>query len=161
MEPTTKTSTATTIPDATPYVETVDTSFLETLVGYNARRTALFVIEQFMQRMAPFGLRTVDFSVLSLITHNPGITSRQLCANLSILAPNLVAMVNALEKKKLIVRKPHPLDGRAMGLHLTAKGQKLMVEAEKAVNQLELDATARLTAAERKTLLVLLKKVYK
>ncbi|QTN27126.1 winged helix-turn-helix transcriptional regulator [Rhodoferax sp. AJA081-3] len=145
----------------TPYVDTVDTSFLETLVGYNARRTALFVIEQFMPRMAAFDLRTVDFSVLSLITHNPGITSRQLCGNLNILAPNLVAMVNALEKKKLIVRKPHPLDGRAMGLHLTAKGQKLMVEAEKVVNQLELDATAKLSAAERKTLLALLKKVYK
>jgi len=145
----------------TPYVETVDASFLETLVGYNARRAALVVIDQFMQRMAPFDLRTVDFSVLSLITHNPGITSRQLCANLNILAPNLVAMINSLEKKKLIARKPHPLDGRAMGLHLTAKGQKLMVEAEKAVNQLELDATNRLTAAERKTLLVLLKKIYK
>ena len=145
----------------TPYVETVDTSFLETLVGYNARRAALVVIEEFMQRMAPFDLRTVDFSVLSLITHNAGITSRQLCSHLNILAPNLVAMVNALEKKKLIVRKPHPLDGRAMGLHLTAKGQKLMAEAEVVANQLELDVTNRLTATERKTLLTLLKKIYK
>lgn len=147
--------------DETPYVETVDTSFLETLVGYNARRAALVVIDQFMQRMAPFDLRTVDFSVLSLITHNPGITSRQLCSNLNILAPNLVAMINSLEKKKLIVRKPHPLDGRAMGLHLTAKGQTLMAEAEEAVSQLEVEATNGLSATERKTLLVLLKKIYK
>ena len=145
----------------TPYVDTVDASFLETLVGYNARRAALVVIDQFMQRMEPFDLRTVDFSVLSLITHNPGITSRQLCSNLNILAPNLVAMINALEKKKLIARKPHPLDGRAMGLHLTTKGQKLMVEAEKAVTQLEIDATNGLNATERKNLLVLLKKIYK
>lgn len=144
-----------------PSVEKVDTSYLESLIGYNARRAALSVIEVFLDRMAVYGLRPVDFSVLSLITHNPGITSRQLCGNLNILAPNLVAMVNALEKKKLIVRKPHPLDGRAMGLHLTAKGQELMVEAEKVVNQLELDATSKLTAAERKTLLALLKKVYK
>ncbi len=145
----------------TPYVETVDTSFLETLVGYNARRAALVVIDQFIQRMEPFDLRTVDFSVLSLIKHNPGITSRQLCSHLNILAPNLVAMINSLEKKKVIVRKPHPLDGRAMGLHLTPKGQKLVVEAEKAVSQLEMDATSGLTATERKTLLVLLKKIYK
>ncbi len=144
-----------------PYVDRVDAGFLESLVGYNARRVALVVIDQFIQRMAVFDLRTVDFSVLSLITHNPGITSRQVCTNLSILAPNLVAMINSLEKKKLIVRQPHPLDGRAMGLHLTAKGQKLMTEAEKAVNQLELDATNRLTAAERKTLLAMLKRVYK
>ncbi len=147
--------------NATPFVETVDAGFLETLVGYSARRASLVVIAEFMQRMATFDLRTVDFSVLSLITHNPGITSRQLCSTLSIQAPNLVAMVDNLEKKrKLIVRRPHPQDGRAMGLHLTAKGKTLMVEAEKAVGELEISATGRLTATERKTLLVLLKKVY-
>ncbi len=146
----------------TPYVETVDASFLETLVGYSARRASLVIIAEFMQRMAEFDLRTVDFSVLSLVTHNPGITSRQLCSALSIQAPNLVAMVDNLEKKrKLIVRRPHPLDGRAMGLHLTPKGKTLMAEAERAVGELEISATGRLTAAERKTLLSLLKKVYK
>ncbi len=145
----------------TPYVETVDAGFLETLVGYSARRASLVVIAEFMQRMAEFDLRTVDFSVLSLVTHNPGITSRQLCSALSIQAPNLVAMVDNLEKKrKLIVRRPHPLDGRAMGLHLTPKGRTLMTQAEKAVGELEIRATNRLTAAERKTLLGLLKKVY-
>jgi hypothetical protein len=51
------------------------------------------VIEVFLQRMAPCGLRPVDFSVLSLITHNPGITSRQLCTTLGILPPNIVGMV--------------------------------------------------------------------
>ena len=30
----------------------------------------------FLQRMAFYDLRPVDFSVLSLVTHNPGITSR-------------------------------------------------------------------------------------
>ncbi len=145
----------------TPHVETVDTSFLETLVGYNARRAALVVIEEFMQRMAVFDLRTVDFSVLSLIHHNAGITSRQLCSHLNILAPNLVAMVNGLEKRKLIVRKPHPLDGRAMGLHLTPKGQALIQEAEPVADQLEVVATKRLTTTERNTLVRLLKKIYK
>ena len=109
-----------------PAVETVDTSFLENLLGYNARRASLAVIEVFLERMAPYGLKPVDFSVLSLVAHNAGITSRQLCSALGVLPPNLVGMVNALEKRELIVRKPHPRDGRAMGLHLTAAGQKLV-----------------------------------
>ncbi len=120
---------ATVVPAAS--VDAVDTSYLEGLVGYNARRAALTVIEVFLERMAVYGLKPVDFSVLSLITHNPGITSRQLCTALSILPPNLVGMINALEKRDLIVRHPHPRDGRAMGLHLTAAGQKLMANAEK------------------------------
>ena len=57
---------------------------------------ALAVIEVFLQRMAAYQLRPVDFSVLSLIVHNPGITSRQLCTALGILPPNLVALVGAI-----------------------------------------------------------------
>jgi DNA-binding MarR family transcriptional regulator len=144
-----------------PYVDKVNTRYLETLLGYNARRAALSVIAVFLERMAVYDLRPVDFSVLSLVTHNPGITSRQLCAALNILAPNLVQMVNTLEKRGLITRQPHPLDGRAMGLHLTPAGATLMRSAEKTAAQLEVDSTARLTDAERKTLLQLLKKVYK
>jgi DNA-binding MarR family transcriptional regulator len=149
-------------PAATPpaAVDAVDTSYLEGLIGYNARRAALAVIEVFLQRMAVYDLRPVDFSVLSLVTHNPGITSRQLCTTLGILPPNLVGMVNALQKRDLIVRRPHPHDGRAMGIHLTPAGQKLMRDAERTAAQLESDAAGKLTAAEVKTLIRLLKKVY-
>lgn len=143
-----------------PAVDQVDTSYLEGLIGYNARRAALAVIEVFLDRMAVYDLRPVDFSVLSLITHNPGITSRQLCSSLGILPPNLVGMINALEKRELIHRRPHPRDGRAMGLHLTASGQKLMRDAEKTAAQLESDVAARLSASEGKTLIRLLKKIY-
>ena len=141
-------------------VETVDTAYLETLIGYNARRAALSVIGLFLQRMAVYGLRPVDFSVLSLITHNPGITSRQLCTTLGMLPPNLVGMINNFEKRDLVMRKPHPRDGRAMGLHLTAAGHKLMRDAERTAAELERDVGARLSAAENKTLIRLLQKIY-
>jgi DNA-binding MarR family transcriptional regulator len=144
----------------TPTVEQVDTSYLEGLVGYNARRAALSIIEVFMQRMAVYDLRPVDFSVLSLITHNPGITSRQLCGTLGILPPNLVGMINALEKREIIARQPHPTDGRAVGLHLTEGGAKLMRDAERTAAQLEAEVAARLTPTEGKTLIRLLKKIY-
>jgi DNA-binding MarR family transcriptional regulator len=147
-------------PAATATVDQVDTSYLQSLIGYNARRAALAVIEVFMERMAPYDLRVVDFSVLSLVTHNPGITSRQLCTALGILPPNLVAMVNSLEKRTLIVRKPHPRDGRAMGLHLTAGGSKLMREAEHTAATLEAEVASRLSASETRTLLRLLQKIY-
>ncbi|MEJ7930858.1 MarR family transcriptional regulator [Ramlibacter sp. AN1015] len=143
-----------------PCVEQVDTGFLEGLLGYNARRAALAVIEVFVERMTPFGLRPVDFSVLSLVHHNPGITSRQLCASLGILPPNLVGLVNTLEKRELVERHPHPRDGRAMGLHLTPAGRKLAEDAERTAAALEAEAAGRLSTAEMKTLIRLLKKVY-
>ncbi|MBC5785679.1 MarR family transcriptional regulator [Ramlibacter sp. USB13] len=152
------------VPARTPLpraVEEVDTRFLETLLGYNARRAALAVIDVFVQRMEPYGLKPVDFSVLSLVRHNPGITSRQLCTTLGILPPNLVGMINTLEKRELVERLPHPRDGRAMGLHLTTGGQKLMRDAEKTAAELEADFASRLTPAELRTLIGLLQKVYR
>jgi DNA-binding MarR family transcriptional regulator len=143
-----------------PAVEEVDTTFLETLLGYNARRAALSVIGVFVDRMAPYQLKPVDFSVLSVIAHNPGVTSRQLCTALGILPPNLVGLVNTLEKRELILRRPHPRDGRAMGLHLTPAGQKLMREAERTAAELEADVARRLSPGELRTLIGLLKKVY-
>jgi DNA-binding MarR family transcriptional regulator len=147
-------------PNPEPSVDQVNTAYLESLVGYNARRAALVVIELFLQRMAVYELRPVDFSVVSLIFHNPGITSRQLCSTLGILPPNLVGMVNELEKRGLIDKRPHPSDGRATGLHPTPACQALMQEAEKTALELEVEATSRLSSAERKTLIRLLKKVY-
>lgn len=147
--------------DPIPFVDKVNTRYLETLVGYNARRAALVIIAEFMERMAVYELRTVDFSVLSLITHNPGITSKQLCNTLGIQAPNLVSMVNALEQRDLIKRLPHPNDGRAMGLHLTELGEQTVRRAEKTAAELERDVTAKLSPQERKTLMTLLKKIYK
>jgi len=144
-----------------PAVDEVDTSYLEGLIGYNARRAALAVIEIFLDRMSVYGLRPVDFSVLSLITHNAGITSRQLCTTLGILPPNLVGMINSLEERGLIARQPHPRDGRATGLHLTPAGAKLMRDAERTAAQLEADAAAKLSDTEVKTLIRLLKKVYR
>ena len=138
----------------------IDTSYLETLLGYNARRAALAVIGVFLQRMAPYGLRPVDFSVLTLIAHNPGITSRQICAALDILPPNLVGMIKSLDKRGLIERRPHPTDRRAQGLHLSPSGRKLQKDAQATATKLERDVASRLSAQELDQLKELLQRVY-
>ncbi len=143
-----------------PSVEKVDTSYLETLLGYNARRAALAVIAQFLERMAVYDLKPVDFSVMSVIVHNPGVTSRQLCAALNILPPNLVGLVQSLEARGLIERLPHPHDGRAMGLHPTEQGQQLMLKAEATATELEMNIGSKLTPNQVQTLVTLLQKIY-
>lgn len=143
-----------------PSVEKVDTSYLETLLGYNARRAALAVIAQFLERMAVYDLKPVEFSVMSVIVHNPGVTSRQLCAALNILPPNLVGLVQSLESRGLIERLPHPHDGRAMGLHPTEQGQELMLKAEATASELEMHIGSKLTPNQVQTLVTLLQKIY-
>ena len=148
------------VPALAPTGNALDTQFLESLLGYNARRAALAIIDIFLKRMAPYDLRPVDFSVLSVIARNPGATSRQLCAALNILPPNFVNLLAALEKRKLVERKPHPQDKRAAALHLSSQGSTLMQGAELTVRDLEREGAAHLTQAEHATLIRLLQKVY-
>jgi DNA-binding MarR family transcriptional regulator len=141
--------------------DTIDTRYLETLLGYNTRRATLTIISRFIERMAEFDLRPVDFSVLSLIGHNSGITSRELCNALNILPPNMVGFLKTFEKRGLIDRTPHPTDGRAVGLSLTSQGQQLMQKAELAAIESDTSAAHQLSAAEQKTLMRLLQKIYR
>ena len=137
----------------------VDNRFLQNLVGYNARMAALAVIAQLLPGLGRYGLRVVDFSILSVVGHNPGITSRQLCDSLNLLPPNLVGKIGALEKRALLQRRPHPQDGRAIGLRLTPEGQALLQDAETTVAAMEAAATSALSAGERRTLIRLLQKL--
>jgi DNA-binding MarR family transcriptional regulator len=141
--------------------QSLKTEALEQLLGYGARRAALTIIDEFLRRMQPYGLRPVEFSILSVIMNNPGVTARQLCAALGLQAPNLVAPLGDFESRGLIERRAHPQDGRAWGLHGTSQGQAFMREAQAQALALELDVAAKLSRSEYNTLLRLLKKVYK
>jgi DNA-binding MarR family transcriptional regulator len=138
----------------------VDSGFLRTLVGYNARRAALTIMAVFKDRMAAHDLQPVEFSVLSLIGHNPGITSRAVCAELALQPPNLVRLLARLDERALVQRDAHPQDGRAVGLTLSPAGDALRIAAEASAEQLEIDATATLSPAERAQLIALLQRIY-
>ena len=143
-----------------PAVDDVDMSYLETLIGYNARRAALAVIGEFLEQMAVYDLKPVEFSVMSVVLHNPGVTSRQLCAALDILPPNLVGLIQLLETRGLIERKPHPYDGRAVGIHPTDEGEALMMKAEVTAKELEMNVGSKLKPNQVQTLVTLLQKIY-
>ncbi len=136
------------------------TAYLETLLGYNASRASHTLVSHFLRGVGSFELRTVDFSVLSVIGHRPGVTSRQLCQLLNVLPPNMVVLLRELDKRGLIERQPHPTDRRAVGLLLSPDGKALMKKAEKAASAAHLQGTAHLSPAERKTLTRLLQKIY-
>jgi len=140
--------------------EAQGTAYLETLLGYNASRASHTLVSHFLRGVGSFELRTVDFSVLSVIGHRPGVTSRQLCQLLNVLPPNMVVLLRELDKRGLIERQPHPTDRRAVGLLLSPDGKALMKKAEKAASAADLQGTAHLSPAERKTLTRLLQKIY-
>ena len=76
-------------------------------------------------------------------------------------APLLMAcLIAALDRRGLIERRPHPRDGRAVGLYLTPAGHALAQETEKIVVEMENELAGRLSERERATLQRLLQKFY-
>jgi DNA-binding MarR family transcriptional regulator len=139
----------------------IDNRYLESLLGYNCRRAALAIIDEFLLRLAAYGLRPVEFSVLSVIFHNPGVTSRQICDTIGILSPNLVRIIQSFDERGLIERSAHADDKRAIGLSLSGEGRKLMRRAEREAMDLETDVAPELTGEERGQLIRLLGKIYR
>jgi DNA-binding MarR family transcriptional regulator len=133
---------------------------LLSLVGYNCKRAYLSIMPLFAERMEQYELRTVDFSVLSLLEANPNITQKRLSRAINVSPPNLAILLDRLEERGLLARQRNPLDKRSQTLALTPAGSRLCTRAEKTAGELERDATAMLTDRERAQLLVLLQKIF-
>lgn len=140
--------------------KSLDLSYLESLMGYNARRAALAIIEDFNLRMVEIQLKPVEFSVLSLISRNPNTSAKEICSALFILPPNIVSLLKSLESRGLISRQIDDKDKRQIALSLTNQGKLLIKKAEKMATQSDKLTTQHISSSEREQLISLLKKIY-
>ncbi len=87
--------------------------------------------------VASVGLTAVQYTALSVLSADHGMTSAQL-ARRSFVTPQAANEVVALlERQGLIRRKPDPAGGRALLIFPTALGQKTLARCERLVDYLE------------------------
>lgn len=110
--------------------------------------------------MQEFGLRPVEFSILLLLDGNEGVAPKQLSATLNVSPPNMAVLLARLEERGLIKRGRLASDRRQQEVALTEAGRGLALAAEEVAHGLEVEASARLTPAERADLMQLLQKVF-
>jgi DNA-binding MarR family transcriptional regulator len=71
----------------------------------------------------------------------------------------MVAIVDELERRELLERRPHARDRRVRNLHLTAAGKRLLKQAERRAQQFDRQVSDPLTELELQQLLGLLHRV--
>ena len=132
------------------------------LVGYNLRQAYLLNIVPLFQkpRMAKYQLRPVDYTILTLLKSNPNINQKRLGQAINVSPPNMATVLDRLETRKLLTRQRNPMDKRAQTLVLTAEGLSMCTKVEKTLGELDRDATAALSEAERVELVRLLQKTF-
>jgi len=104
----------------------LDLGPLPDLIGYVLRRAQLVVFQDFFTAFAPFDISPAQFSVLTVIERNPGLTQTQVAEALGIKRTNFVGMLDELERRGLAERRQTARDKRSHALYLTAGGANLM-----------------------------------
>lgn len=107
----------------------IDYGYLEHDLGYVLRRAQLWVFQDLIRTMAPVDLRPAQFSVLVIIHHNPGLSQISLASALGIERARLVRLLDQLEDRKLVERRPAASDRRSHAMHLTLEGERTLASA--------------------------------
>jgi DNA-binding MarR family transcriptional regulator len=114
---------------------------------------------QFAERLAALRLSPPDAGILRLLRIAPGISQQDLSARLQIHPSRLVAILDNLEKRKLVERRPNPQDRRLYSLHLTGDGSEILQQIGRVAREHQDALLSTLNGDERTRLTELLQRI--
>jgi len=136
----------------------VDLSMIDSLVGYNLRRAAARQRERFRHVFSRYDIRPVQLTALGVVAQSGPIGQSMLGEALEMKRANVVKLLDGLQERGLIERRPSGRDRRAYDVHLTPKGEKLTAELFRLHLKLEADLAKALGPDELEQLVRLLRK---
>ena len=112
--------------------------------------------------LAPFDIDGRSLAVLIVLdagTASGPLSQQEAAARLGVDRTTMVALIDALEDKALVVRAPHPSDRRKNVVALTPAGRNTLDHASVAAEEAERQFLAPLTSAEAAALRRVLQKL--
>ncbi len=110
------------------------------------------------EALAPLGLHPREFWLLALVRQAPS-RQRELAESTGLDPGALVGVLNAMEARGWLRRRPDPRDRRAHRIALTPAGAALLQQAEPLARAAEARQMAALSITERGRLVGLLRKL--
>ena len=124
--------------------------------GYLFRRMQQIAVSIFVEECKAHDLTPVQFAALVAIHTHPGIDATRLSAVIAFDRSTLGNVIERLEAKRLIERKPSGGDKRVKLLYLTKAGAALLRDIMPSVDRAQARMLQPLKPADRKTLMALL-----
>ncbi|MHC4045106.1 MarR family winged helix-turn-helix transcriptional regulator [Bradyrhizobium sp. 23AC] len=124
--------------------------------GYLFRRMQQIAVSIFMEECKTFDLTPVQYAALIAIHTHPGIDATRLSAVIAFDRSTLGSVIERLQAKDYVERKPAPEDKRIKLLHLTKSGAAILREIIPAVERAQARMLEPLKPADRKELMGLL-----
>jgi MarR family transcriptional regulator, lower aerobic nicotinate degradation pathway regulator len=127
--------------------------------GYLFRRMQQIAVAIFMEECRAHDLTPVQFAALVAIHTHPAIDATRLSAVIAFDRSTLGNVIERLETKQYIERKPAAEDKRVKLLYLTKGGAALLRDIMPSVDRAQARMLQPLKLADRKTLLTLLEQL--
>jgi DNA-binding MarR family transcriptional regulator len=127
-----------------------------TAPGYLFRRMQQIAVALFVEECKAFDLTPVQYASLVAIHTHPGIDATRLSAVIAFDRSTLGNVIERLESKTFIERKPAREDKRVKLLYLTRVGAATLREIVPSVERVQARMLQPLKPADRKTLLALM-----
>lgn len=124
--------------------------------GYLFRRMQQIAVSIFMEECKAFDLTPVQYAALIAIHTHPGIDATRLSAVIAFDRSTLGSVIERLQAKDFVERKPAPEDKRIKLLYLTKQGAAILREIIPAVERAQARMLEPLKPTERKTLMGLM-----
>jgi DNA-binding MarR family transcriptional regulator len=124
--------------------------------GYLFRRMQQIAVAIFVEECRAYDLTPVQYAALVAIRTHPGIDATRLSAVIAFDRSTLGNVIERLQAKLYIERKPAPEDKRVKLLYLTRSGTALLRDIMPSVDRAQARMLQPLKPADRKTLLALL-----
>lgn len=96
--------------------------------------------------LAPLGIDSKDFGALRVLARREPTSQLQVAQTLGIDRTTMVALLDVLERKDIVVRRPDAADRRRNVVELTDHGAQVFDAAEAAHAQAEAEFLTRLSA---------------
>lgn len=104
---------------------------------------------RFAERLTALGLSPPHAGILRLVAAEPGLNQRALAVRLRAVPSRVVALVDALEERGLLIRQRRADDRRSSVLELTEAGRSALASLREIADAHEAEITAALTPQER------------
>jgi len=130
-----------------------------TAPGYLFRRMQQIAVSIFIEECRDYDLTPVQYASIVAIGTHPGIDATRLSAVIAFDRSTLGSVIERLEAKSYVERKPAADDKRVKLLYLTKVGSSVLRDIIPSVDRAQARMLQPLKAADRKTLLALLEQL--
>jgi DNA-binding MarR family transcriptional regulator len=127
-------------------------AFLLSQVGVHASR-------RFAERLEAIDLQPPLFRVMNVVDASEGLSQQAIGEAIRAPASRMVTIVDELERRGLVERRPNPDDRRVHALHLTPAGRRLLARGRRIAKEHEAELTKGMSKADRERLVALLRQI--